>query len=213
MPAGQIEQEVAPKSFASEPAWHREQEEAEGPAKKPGGQRLLAMPPAGHCQPGRHSSFVLFEPTGHHRPAEQARHVAALTAPTVLEKVPDGHCAVRRSVSELAQYQPTGHGTVFTVEPGAQKMPGGQKSHVDELVAVLKVPSGHSEHVALLAPEKEPAGHAAQPAALAVPGFVTTPAKPGAHVEHAERVVCPAAEAVVKMPAGHLVQLDSPELE
>ena len=120
---------------------------------------------------------------------------------------------MRRSVSELAQYQPTGHCTVLTVEPGAQKTPGEQKAHEDELVAALKVPSGHCEHVVLPAPENDPAGHAAQPAALAVPGFVTVPAKPGAHVEHVESVVCPAAEAVVKMPAGHLVQLESPALE
>ncbi len=116
-------------------------------------------------------------------------------------------------MSELAQYQPTGHGTVFTVEPGVQKTPGGQKAHEDAFVAALKVPSGHSEHVVLPAPENEPAGHAAQPAALAVPGFVTTPAKPGAQVEHVERVVCPDAEPVVKMPAGHLVQLESPAFE
>ena len=76
---------MAPKSLESDPAWHSVQLEAPSVEKKPGGHRELATPPAGHCQPGRHSSFVLFEPTGHHRPAEQARHVAALTAPTVPE--------------------------------------------------------------------------------------------------------------------------------
>ena len=173
----------------------------------------LATPPVGHCQPAWQITFVLLEPAGHQRPAAHGLHVVALLAPTKALNVPDGHCVVRRSTSELAQYQPAGHGTVFTVEPAGQKMPGEQKAHEDELAAALKVPSGHCEHVALPAPEKEPAGQAAQPAALAVPGFVTTPAKPGAHVEHEARLVCPANDATVKMPAGQLVQLEAPEFE
>ena len=205
--------EVAPKSFESEPAWHSVQLAAPTDEKKPGGHSELATPPVGHCQPGRHNVFVLFDPTGHHRPAGHWRHVAALVAPTEPEKVPDGHCAVARRVSELAQYQPTGHCTVLTVEPGAQKMPGEQKAHEDALATALKVPSGHCEQEVLPAPEKEPAGQAEQPDALAVPGLLTTPANPGAHVEHAEIVVCPAAEPVVKIPAGQLVQLGSPTFE
>jgi hypothetical protein len=114
----------------------------------------LATPPVGHCQPAWQIAFVLLEPAGHQRPAAHGLHVEALLACTAALNVPDGHCVVRRSTSELAQYQPAGHNTVFTVEPAGQKMPGEQKAHEDELAAALKVPSGHCEHVALPAPEK-----------------------------------------------------------
>jgi len=58
---------------------------------------------------------------GHHLPAGQFAHVAAEVAPTVLLKVPDAHWDA--PWPEPRQYQPTGHCSVLTVEPGPQKMP------------------------------------------------------------------------------------------
>ena len=89
--------------------------------------------------------------------------------------MPEGHCAVTRSASELAQYQPAGHCSVFTDAPGKQRMPGEQKAHEGEPVVALNVPSGQRAQVVLPAVENEPAGQAVQPAAASVPGFVTVP--------------------------------------
>ncbi len=49
-----------------------------------------------------------------------------------------------------------------------------------------------------------------QPAAVAVPGLVTTPKYPGAQAVQAATDVLPAAAPVVVTPAGHDVQLAEP---
>ena len=69
------------------------------------------------------------------------------------------------------------------------------------------IPIGSGEHTAAPASEKVPAPHAAQPAALSVPGLVTVPAKPGAQIVQAATEVLLVCEAVVVMPRGQLAQL------
>jgi hypothetical protein len=49
--------------------------------------------------------------------------------------------------------------------------------------------------------------------ALAVPAPATAPAKPGAQMVQAAAEVWPAAEPVVVMPVGQLVQLAAPAAE
>jgi len=59
-------------------------------------------------------------------PALQLAHVASVCALTALEKVPDGHGAVRFA----AQYQPAGHVvTVLVVVPPGQNVPAAQVRH------------------------------------------------------------------------------------
>jgi hypothetical protein len=102
---------------------------------------------------------------------------------------------------------------VSTDAPGKQRMPGEQKAHEGEPVVALKVPSGQRAQVVLPAVEVEPAGQAVQPAAASVPGFVTVPKKPAAHMVHVDSVVLPVSERVVVMPAGQEVQDASPAFE
>jgi hypothetical protein len=68
-------------------------------------------------------------------------------------------------------------------------------------------PVGSGEHAVAPAREKVPALQAAQPAAVAVPGLVTVPAKPRAQIVQAATEVLLVCEAVVVMPEGQLVQL------
>jgi len=68
-------------------------------------------------------------------------------------------------------------------------------------------PVGSGEHAAAPASEKDPAPQATQPAAEAVPGLVTVPAKPAAQIVQAATEVLLVCEAVVVMPEGQLVQL------
>ena len=61
--------------------------------------------------------------------------------------------------------------------------------------------------------EKLPPGQIVHPDALSVPAFVTSPAKPGAHIEQAEMDELPVEEFVVKIPEGHIEQNDAPANE
>ena len=69
------------------------------------------------------------------------------------------------------------------------------------------MPVGSGEQAAAPASEKVPAPHAAQPAAEAVPGLVTVPAKPAAQIVQAATEVLLVCEAVVVIPEGQFVQL------
>ena len=71
----------------------------------------------------------------------------------------------------------------------------------------------HAEMAALPAAApvvKMPAGQAAHPEALAVPGFTTAPKKPGAHVVQDATEPWPVAAADALVPAGHGVHKASP---
>ena len=82
--------------------------------------------------------------------------------------------------------------------------PGEQLEHADAPPKLYEL-AGHAVQVAAPAPEYVPAAQAAQPAALAVPGDVTVPLKPGAQTVQAETAVLPAAE--VETPAGQETQV------
>jgi pimeloyl-ACP methyl ester carboxylesterase len=46
-----------------------------------------------------------------------------------------------------------------------------------------------------------------------VPGLVTAPAKPAAHIVQADTEMAPSCEPVVVTPGGHCVQLEAPVVE
>lgn len=68
------------------------------------------------------------------------------------------------------------------------------------------VPAAQDVQLADAAVAHDPAVHAVQPAAPAVPAFVTAPANPGAHTPQAATDALPVADPAVQMPAGHAVQ-------
>ena len=78
---------------------------------------------------------------------------------------------------------------------------------VSAALAAEVMPAGQLVQVEAPAAEYEPDAHAAQPAALVAPLFVTVPAKPAAHCVHAATDVLPALGVV--MPVGQLVQLET----
>ena len=74
---------------------------------------------------------------------------------------------------------------------------------------VVWMPTGHKEQLAAPAAEKLPAGQAVQPAAEGVPGFVTEPTLPAAHMLQAATDLPPKRPGV-EMSLGQAVQLDAP---
>ena len=161
-----------------------------------------AAPGAGEVKPAGQLSQLApsgdVAPTGPNWPAGQMLpplHADATEEPSVTwPKVPDGH-GVQLAAPALAEYEPAAH----TVQ-------------LEERVLAANLPAGQFVQVEAPASANLPAAQAVQPAAVAVPLFVTVPAKPGAQIVHADTLVSAAPGAEV-MPVGQLVQVEAPAAE
>ncbi len=162
----------------------------------------------------------MVDPGGHVRPVAQGRHVDALEAPTVAEKVPVGH-GVHAVVPEASAYLPAAHAVQLVLKPAprvAENLPTAHLLHVVAELApenVLNVPAGHTLEQFFPSGENAPGPHSAHllGATGPVPGghvvlvkaHAVAPGLLNAPPEHeAAHAYCPADG--LNLPASHAAQ-------
>jgi hypothetical protein len=169
-------------------------------------------------------SVGMAAPAGHTKPPAQGRHSAGLEAPTVVEKVPAGHC-VHAVLPGVSANLPAAHAVQFDAKPDpgvAENLPTGHLLHVVAELApknVLKVPAGHTLEQLRPSGENAPGPHSTQllGATGPVPGGQLALVKahavapgllyaPPAHVD--AQAYCPADG--LNFPAAHAAQTRVP---